>query len=309
MDEPKNEGRRRMNEKYRIEEAATQREEAEAKLYRDDGSKVYGEQEHRERLAAIRAEYSRAFDRIDAAIEERVEQSEGELVALEHADPAGSLSTEELQRAAAMSGFVGAEVDGLSTQNLVRRVRAAASSGDRAAMYALQHHAARRVDADLTGEIRGGRRRTPSRPRPGRRVQARAGEGGRRGGARAEREGLPRPARGEGRDRPLLRRGRRRGQLLDHRRGVVMEDTAQYMTAPTTNGDKPLPRRVGTRSMLPSTWISRSLRVEYVDASGKAATTEGVLLDWCPVGMLVLIAGAKTLLSWDRLVLIELTNE
>ena len=82
-----------------------------------------------------------------------------------------------------------------------------------------------------------------------------------------------------------------------------------YMTTPTTNGDKPLPRRVGTRSMLPSTWISRSLRVEYTDASGKAATTDGTLHDWCPVGMLVSIAGAKTLLAWERPVLVELQED
>ena len=81
------------------------------------------------------------------------------------------------------------------------------------------------------------------------------------------------------------------------------------MLAPTVNGDKPLPRRVGTRSMLPSTWISRSLRVEYVGGDGKGRETTGVLLDWCPVGMLVLVGGGKTLLSWDRLVLAELVED
>ena len=81
------------------------------------------------------------------------------------------------------------------------------------------------------------------------------------------------------------------------------------LTTPTTNGERPLLRRVGTRSMLPSTWISRMLRVEYVGADGKAASTDGVLLDWCPAGILVGIAGAKTLLCWERLVLVELVGE
>jgi hypothetical protein len=53
-------------------------------------------------------------------------------------------------------------------------------------------------------------------------------------------------------------------RLLDPHERFVMEDAAQYMTAPTSKGDKPLPRRAGTRSMLPSTWVSRSLRVEVV---------------------------------------------
>ncbi len=74
----------------------------------------------------------------------------------------------------------------------------------------------------------------------------------------------------------------------------MSEDLGTYMTAPTTNGDRPLPRRVGTRSMLPSTWLSREIRIEYVGGDSAARETTGVLLDWCPVGMLVLIAGAKT---------------
>ena len=80
-------------------------------------------------------------------------------------------------------------------------------------------------------------------------------------------------------------------------------------TVPTTNGAAPLPRRVGTRSMLPSTWIGRNVALEYVGADGRAAATNGVLLDWCPVGMLVLVAGAKTLLCWERLVLAELRED
>ncbi len=89
----------------------------------------------------------------------------------------------------------------------------------------------------------------------------------------------------------------------------AVEDFAPYLVAPTSNGDRPVARRVGTRSMLPSTWISRSLRVEYVDASGHAATTDGVLLDWCPVGMILLLAGARTIVAWDRIALIELVGD
>ena len=61
--------------------------------------------------------------------------------------------------------------------------------------------------------------------------------------------------------------------------------------------------------MLPSTWINRALRVEYVDANGKGAATTGTLLDWCPVGPILLLAGARTILAWERLVLIELTGD
>ena len=88
-----------------------------------------------------------------------------------------------------------------------------------------------------------------------------------------------------------------------------MEDVGVYMAPPTTNGDKPLPRRVGTRSMLPSTWLNRELRVEYTGADGKAATTDGVLCDWCPTGPILRIAGARTVLAWECIALIELVGD
>ena len=82
----------------------------------------------------------------------------------------------------------------------------------------------------------------------------------------------------------------------------------EYMTAPTTNGDKPLPRRVGVRSMVHATWVTHELRISYVGANGQGVETKGTLLDWCPVGLIVNIAGAKTLLCWERLVLVELVE-
>ena len=54
--------------------------------------------------------------------------------------------------------------------------------------------------------------------------------------------------------------------------------------------------------------LSRTLRIEYVGASGRAQETEAVLLDWCGAGLLN-VAGGKTLLSWDRLVLAELAED
>ena len=39
------------------------------------------------------------------------------------------------------------------------------------------------------------------------------------------------------------------------------------------------------------------------------ATTDGVLCDWCPAGPILLIAGARTVVSWERLCLIELVGD
>ncbi len=79
-------------------------------------------------------------------------------------------------------------------------------------------------------------------------------------------------------------------------------------SAPYGLGDAPLPKRNGGRSLLPSTWIDRTLRVEYAGADGKRAESSGVLLDWCPVGVILSLAGAKTLIPWERLALLELVE-
>lgn len=69
---------------------------------------------------------------------------------------------------------------------------------------------------------------------------------------------------------------------------------------------KLLSPRNGSRGLLPSTWLERTLKIEYTDASGKACSAAGVLLDWCPVGVILSLGGAKTLLPWERLCLLEL---
>jgi hypothetical protein len=89
----------------------------------------------------------------------------------------------------------------------------------------------------------------------------------------------------------------------------VTEEMGVHMTAPTTNGDNPLPKRVGTRTMLPSTWIDRTIRLEYIGAAGDARETTAAFLDWTPVGLLLNIAGGKTLLCWERIVLVELQED
>ena len=84
---------------------------------------------------------------------------------------------------------------------------------------------------------------------------------------------------------------------------------AAGMTTPGAWEEAPLPRKNGPKDLLPSTWLSRELRVEYTAPDGTPATTTGVLLDLYPFGPVVLIAGAKTLIAWERLRLIELVDD
>jgi hypothetical protein len=86
-------------------------------------------------------------------------------------------------------------------------------------------------------------------------------------------------------------------------------ETTDLYTIPKTNGEAPLPKRGGPMGIMPSTWTNRTLRLEYVGGDGLMRESSGTLLDCYPVGAIINIKGAKTRLSWDRLVLAELVED
>jgi hypothetical protein len=81
------------------------------------------------------------------------------------------------------------------------------------------------------------------------------------------------------------------------------------MTAPTVDGQPSLPKRSGPKGLLPSTWLERTLKLEYVDSFGAGVATSGTLLDLYPAGPVLNVAGAKTLICWERLVMCELVED
>lgn len=93
----------------------------------------------------------------------------------------------------------------------------------------------------------------------------------------------------------------------------MSEEPTPYATGTATTppgwNDTPRPKRNGYKGMLPSTWLNREVRLEYVGANGKPANSTGLLLDWYPFGPVLCIEGARTLLCWDRICLLELKEE
>ncbi len=81
------------------------------------------------------------------------------------------------------------------------------------------------------------------------------------------------------------------------------------MTRPAGYDEKPLPKQTRPRGLLPSTWVGRSLRLAYIDADGAAAETSATLLDWYGTGPVFSLNGAKTLIAWERIVMLELVSD
>jgi hypothetical protein len=79
--------------------------------------------------------------------------------------------------------------------------------------------------------------------------------------------------------------------------------------AATTNGDKHLPKRNAPKALMPSTWLERTLRIEYTGAMGETREMTATLLDLCPAGPILNIIGGKSPLCWERLVLAELIED
>ena len=88
-----------------------------------------------------------------------------------------------------------------------------------------------------------------------------------------------------------------------------MTEILEAMTRPDVNGTPSLPKRTGPKGLLPSTWLERTLKLEYVDSFGAGVETSGTLLDLYPAGPVLNVAGAKTLICWERLVLCELVED
>ena len=81
------------------------------------------------------------------------------------------------------------------------------------------------------------------------------------------------------------------------------------MTAPTVDGQPSLPKRRAPKGLLPSTWLERTLKVSYMDAFGAGVEMTGTLLDLYPAGLILNLNGAKALISWDRLAVVELVED
>lgn len=87
-----------------------------------------------------------------------------------------------------------------------------------------------------------------------------------------------------------------------------MEDTGTY----TPNGPAPLvtpdgsakltARRPG-RELFPSAWLRHRAEITYDGGS-----LSGVLLEFCSVGLIVQANGAKNLVAWDALQVVELVE-
>ncbi len=132
-----------------IDNAAETFRAAEKALYRGDGQPRYAPEEHAERRAALFAVFDTACETADNAASKVIADAEQALLGIEHDDPTGRLSADDLTSANAKRAFVAEDAERLPLGDLAARCTVALVAGDTATIFLLARYARKRGEAVL----------------------------------------------------------------------------------------------------------------------------------------------------------------
>ena len=117
-----------------------------AKLYRSDGSPVYGDKELQERLTALLERPRMALGMLEKEVTQTIEESERDQLTAD-LDPVLSLSDSELSRAAALRGFVEDAVGESDLPTLAKTLAAVLVHGGKAEQVLYLRAGNKRIEA------------------------------------------------------------------------------------------------------------------------------------------------------------------
>ena len=137
--------------RVQAEAAISNFEAARAALFRADGSQIYADAEHEERLRGLRSERNRVLREVEQGACEELRAAEAQIINLEHRDPTELLASDELERANAKRTFALDAAESLDTTALVARFEAVVAGGDKASIFAHWQAGQRRRRSILEG--------------------------------------------------------------------------------------------------------------------------------------------------------------
>lgn len=136
----------------RAERAQADLEEGKKQLFRSDGAKLYSEDEHREQLRALERERNGVLKDVEGQAREIRVGVESEIAGIEHADPADTLTLEELERANQLRAFALDTAEILNPETFGKRLEAVLAGGDKGNIFAY-YMAGRRKSAEKEGRV------------------------------------------------------------------------------------------------------------------------------------------------------------
>lgn len=143
-----------------LDRAVAAFEDGQGKLYRKDGSRYYGDQEHHERVEDLSSEFGQKVDTIISQAEGEAEGYEQAALALSYEDPTASLPSTERSRLTDARPFVVEDCAELPLTALLERLRAVSLGADKAVKVLHARYAARRLEAEDARVDELARRRT-----------------------------------------------------------------------------------------------------------------------------------------------------
>jgi hypothetical protein len=115
----------------RAERAVSEFEESKKRLFRRDGSKVYGEAEHAERMEALVSELHEDIGKEIEGAEQDAAEREQEALGLSYTDPTKGLTGTDRERLSASLPLVRDDCQTMPLPALVQRLRAVAAGSDK----------------------------------------------------------------------------------------------------------------------------------------------------------------------------------
>jgi hypothetical protein len=144
------ESMRRFRTKAQEHEVGRTVSEFEAKkkrLYRSDGAKVHGEEEHSERLGKLKEELREKVEAVAAEAREDAEGYEREALALSYTDPSEMVRASERGRLEASRAFVKEDCEDMGVAALAERISAVSAGDDRVAKVLHARYGRRYLEA------------------------------------------------------------------------------------------------------------------------------------------------------------------
>lgn len=130
-----------------VEQAVSGFEAAKKRLFRGDGSKVYGEEEHEERLAKLTEGLWEKIEAVSAEASKDAEGYDGEALALSYTDPASQVPASDRGRLETSRAFVKEDCESLDPAALTERLTAVSAGSDKVAKVLHARYGRMRMEA------------------------------------------------------------------------------------------------------------------------------------------------------------------
>ena len=130
-----------------VDKAVSEFEAAKKRLYRPDGSKVYGEEEHAERLGNLTGDLREKAEAVATEARSDIEGYEREALALSYTDPASLVPASDRGRLETSRAFVKEDCETLAVPALTERLAAVSAGSDKVAKVLHARYAGTRLEA------------------------------------------------------------------------------------------------------------------------------------------------------------------